>query len=176
MNIVVGSAFRNASRYLNRYLAQIMALREHVDEPRHHVRVIAVEGDSHDGTAETLLARADLWDIDIDVINCDHGHPEFGSTESPVRMRELSKVCAAIHGGLRPHDDVLLYVESDLVWQPHDVGSLIDMADRARTGSTSSRRWCSPASRSTTSGATAASTVNGSVRSRRTTPTWPPAR
>lgn len=133
MNIVVGSAFRNSSRYITRYLSQVLALQQHVG-PDHPVRVIAVEGDSHDGTAETLAARAELWEVDIDIRTCNHGHPEFGSTESPVRLRELTKVNNAILRGVKAADDVLLYVESDLLWKPHDVGSIIDMAMRREGG------------------------------------------
>lgn len=133
MNIVIGSAFRNMSPRVNRYLAQVLALTQHVG-PDHPVRVIAVEGDSHDQTDEVLTARADLWEIDIEVIKCEHGHPEFGSTESPVRLAELTKVSNAIFGAVRKDDDVLLYVESDLVWLPHDVGSLMDMAVRQDAG------------------------------------------
>ena len=129
MNIAVGSAFRNMSPRINRYLAQVLELQEHVGAD-HHVRVIAVEGDSHDQTDEALAARAEMWGIDIDVRKCEHGLPEFGSTERPERLRALSKVCREVFAGVTKDDDVLLYVESDLLWQPHDVGSIIDMAMR----------------------------------------------
>lgn len=133
MNIVIGSAFRDMSRAVNRYLAQVMALKQHVGED-HNVRVIAVEGDSVDHTDEVLAARAELWEIDIDIRKSEHGHPHFGSTESPTRLKELTKVSNAIFAGLKKDDDVLLYVESDLLWRPHDVGSLIDMAMRQDGG------------------------------------------
>ena len=133
MNIVIGSAFRNSARYINRYLAQVLALQEHVGH-EHQVRVIAVEGDSGDHTDEVLAARAEMWEMDVTIIKCEHGHPEFGSTESAVRLRELTKVSNAVFRGVKTSDDVLLYVESDLVWRPHDVGSCIDMAHRREAG------------------------------------------
>lgn len=129
MIIAVGSAFRNAEHYALRYMQQVQRLKEHAG-PNHQVRVIAVEGDSTDRTREALLGCALTCGLDLDLRTCNHGHPPFGSTESPIRLAALSEVGNTILNAVRSTDDVLLYVESDLLWDSHTVGTLIDMAMR----------------------------------------------
>jgi hypothetical protein len=133
VNIVVGSAWRNSSGHVGRYLAQIAELVKHVG-PLHHVRVIAVEGDSTDMTHQSLAMNSSVQNIETEIVKCDHGGPRFGSTEEPARFVALSKVCNAILDAVRETDDVLVYVESDLLWDAHTVGSLIDMAVREDGG------------------------------------------
>lgn len=124
MKIAVGSLFRDATWYLDRYLAQVNALRRHVG-PNHPVRVIAVEGDSVDDTREQLL-RCEGFEV----VKHDHGGPHFGSVEDPRRFEQLSPVANTVFEHVRDDDDVFLFVESDLVWDPHQVGSCIDVAFR----------------------------------------------
>lgn len=131
MNIVVVSAFRNMSGRVNRYFQQVHALATHVG-PDHPVRVVAVEGDSVDETERELVSLGKLWQIPTTVVRHDHGKKVFGSTEEPERIEALSGVLAAGMGGVEKSDDVVVYVESDLVWKPHDVGSLIDIAFERR--------------------------------------------
>jgi hypothetical protein len=133
MNIVVGSAFRNMSSRINRYFKQVHALAEHIG-PDHSVRVIAVEGDSVDETERELVHMAELWQLDTSLRKHDHGHPPFGSTEEPLRLEALSGVMLEIFKAVKKEDDVLLYVESDLIWKPHEVGSIIDIAFEQREG------------------------------------------
>jgi GT2 family glycosyltransferase len=127
MNIAVGSAFRNATHYLPRYFSQVAALRDLV-RGKHNVRVIAVEGDSHDDTANALSRIASTFGIDVEVRQHSHGRPWFGSTESPERMACLSGVGNAILDGVGPLDDVLVYVESDLLWEPFTIATLVECA------------------------------------------------
>jgi len=130
VNIVIGSAFRNSGNYLLRYFQQVAALQKHVGAA-HTVRVIAVEGDSADHTREALPVVAT---VPLTHVKHDHGKPWFGSTESPERMREMSKIGNLIFDHVMHSDDVLVYVESDLIWDAHTVGSLIDMAIRQDSG------------------------------------------
>jgi hypothetical protein len=123
MNIVIGSAFRNATHYLSRYFRQVQALREHLD-PMHTVRVIGIEGDSTDGTREVLKQ------YDLELVQHDHGKKWFGSTEEPERFVEISKIANLIFDHVKPTDDVLVFVESDLIWDAHTISSLVDMALR----------------------------------------------
>lgn len=127
--IVVGSAFRNCAPAITRYFKRIDALQEHAQQA---VRIIAVEGDSVDRTRELLSDYTRYFDLDI--ITCNHGKRKFSSTEDADRLVALSKVGNAIFGGVRDTDDVLLYVESDLLWDPHHVGTLIDCAAEKRYG------------------------------------------
>ncbi len=133
MNVVIGSAFRNMGGRVDRYFRQACALKEHIG-PDHAVRVIAVEGDSLDATAAELARAAERWQIPVDIREYCHGQPQFASTEEPARLKMLSGVCNEVFAGVREDDDVLLYVESDLIWQPHDVGSCIDAARERRGG------------------------------------------
>jgi hypothetical protein len=131
MKIVVVSAFRNMSGRINRYFRQVHALAEHVG-PEHPIRVVAVEGDSFDETELELAHMAELWEIPCDIRKHEHGKTVFGSTEQPERLAALSGVLLEGMTGVTKDDDVVLYVESDLVWLPHDVGSCLDIAYEQR--------------------------------------------
>lgn len=129
MNIVVGSAFRNSSHYIARYMQQVFNLQKHAG-PNHNVRIVAVEGDSQDDTRERLLSLAAYFSLPLELATCEHGHPPFGSTEHPTRLAALSQVGNTILNQVREEDDILVYVESDLIWDTNTIGSLIDMAVR----------------------------------------------
>lgn len=133
MNIAVGSAFRNSASGLTAYFNRVKALQAHAG-PQHRVRVIAAEGDSTDGTKHALGIVARSKGLPLEVRPCDHGGPVFGSTEDPARLDALTAVGNAILEGVRADDDALVYVESDLLWDPHTVGSLLDMALERRDG------------------------------------------
>lgn len=127
MNIVVASAHRNsysAGRQLSRWLDQIQNLRYallSID----HLRVIAAEGDSTDNTRKMLIQGVRTRRQDLTIVDCSHGGPNYGSTEDPRRMSYLSKVANAIFDSVREDDDILVYVESDLIWKASTILSLI---------------------------------------------------
>lgn len=123
--VVVGSAFRNATHYIQRYFAQVYQLQMSLWATGATIRVHAVEGDSTDDTTSELIRTADAFGIDLTVAHCSHGQPWFGSTEAPARMAALSKVGNAILDGVRESDDVLVYVESDLVWDGETMARLV---------------------------------------------------
>jgi GT2 family glycosyltransferase len=130
MNVVVGSLFRNSSgAHIRRYMNQVQALMLTFDGT---VRVLAVEGDSTDDTQQHLRDQAELRGIHLELVVCNHGGPVYGSTEATERMAALSKVGNCLLDHVRPDDDVLVYVESDLVWQAETVVKLIEqvMAER----------------------------------------------
>lgn len=130
MNIVVVSLFRNMSGRINRYYQQLHALQQHVGA-EHQVSAIAVEGDSFDDTERELVHLAELWQIPLELVKHEHGKRVFGSTEEPERLEALTGVMTAgLDAARSSKADVMLYVESDLVWSPHDVGSVIDIAER----------------------------------------------
>jgi hypothetical protein len=134
MRIVVGSAFRDTPPWrAERYFDRVAALREHA-RSGHSVRVIAAEGDSTDDTRAILAREAARCRLDVAFPECRTGAPRYGSTEEPARMRALSIVANAIMGAVEPEDDVLVYVENDIVWDPHTIGSLIDAARERRDG------------------------------------------
>jgi GT2 family glycosyltransferase len=134
VNIVVGTAFRNSSNVqINRFFNQVLALKNHAGD-EHSVRVVAVEGDSEDDTRQRVATGAKSRKLDLDLRHLSHGGPVFGSTEAPERMAALSKVGNEILNGVTNQDDVLVYVESDLGWDPHTIGSLVDVVAENRGG------------------------------------------
>ncbi len=114
MRIVIGSAFRNMNQRLVTYFSQVNALAALLGH-EHSVRVIAVEGDSTDATRRGL--RND-WGVPVQCIEHDHGKRVWGSTVDPERFTALSGVANHIFASVRDEDDVLVYVESDLLWEP----------------------------------------------------------
>lgn len=124
------SAFRNARGYLDRYFRQIAALKSHAG-PAHHIRVVAMEGDSRDDTPKYLRQP---HCVPVEVVTYNHGLREFSSTEDRDRLSALTRVMTTGMAAVLDTDDVVLYVESDLVWEPHQVGSIIDLAYRREDG------------------------------------------
>lgn len=132
MNLVILSAFRNAVGHINRYFDQVLALREHglKNDANFSVRIVACEGDSTDKTLHDLQWMKLAIDsrINVSIVKHDHGGPAFGSVESIERMSALTGVMKAMLAQVSYNDDMVLYVESDLIWTPHDVGSIVDRA------------------------------------------------
>jgi hypothetical protein len=127
MRIAVGSAFRDCQDNVYAYVQRVSALRDLLG-PVHEVRMIAAEGDSSDQTRERLGYAARILGIDIEFVECSHGLRWFGSTEEPDRMRAMSVVGNAIFAGVNDQDDVLVYVEQDLVWEPQTIQALMHQA------------------------------------------------
>jgi hypothetical protein len=124
VNVVFGSAFRNSEHSVRYYMKRI---RSYINAtPEHNVRVIAVEGDSTDGTRLELARSRD--DVSLDLHTCNHGQRVFGSTEEPDRLKALSMVGNAILSGVTPQDDVLVYIESDLMWEASTINILVAAA------------------------------------------------
>ncbi len=127
MRVAIGSAFRNASgRHIKTYTKQVYALADMASPLGWTVRIIAAEGDSE--TAARRQLEANLRgsnQVPAQLVDASHGGPVFGSTEDPARFEALTKVGNTILGAVRETDDVLLYVESDLLWEPATMISLI---------------------------------------------------
>lgn len=123
LQLAVLSLFRNAvySGQIDRFMKTVSVLRD--VWPGGCVRVIAVHGDSEDGTAERLMQEAERFNLALQLVERSHGQPIYGSCEHPVRLASLSFV---LNGGLEAvrDDDVVFYVESDLIWAPCTVVSL----------------------------------------------------
>jgi glycosyltransferase involved in cell wall biosynthesis len=119
LRIALGSIFRNSEHYVDRYAAQVEALR--AAAPQHEFRCVLAEGDSTDGTYEALKAH-----FNGSVFKREHGGPVFGSVESVVRFRQMSWVQDGVLEKILPDDDVLIYVEADLIWQPETMIKLLE--------------------------------------------------
>lgn len=126
MNIVLGSAFRNAAgAQIDRWANQCCSLEMALEELGHTFGMIAVEGDSTDNTRNELHALGEAG-APISVFICNHGCRVFGSTEEEDRLAALSQVGNAILSSVDQDDDVLIYVESDLIWKAYTMICLID--------------------------------------------------
>lgn len=126
MRVTIGSAFRNSARnqHLGRYEAQLFQLRDLLRVHGHSLDVVFVEGDSVDTTARNLadiLRRFGPGRLE----DVSHGGPVYGSTESPVRMQALCGVGNGILANVPKETDVLVYVESDLIWDPVTIWGLM---------------------------------------------------
>lgn len=130
MRFVVASAFRNAAgQQISRWMDQVISLRHELRQKHFcYLRAVAVEGDSRDATRAQLeaLAHKHKGQFELQIVTCNHGGPVYHSTEHPQRMEALSKVGNAIFDSVRENDDIVIYVESDLIWDGTTISALID--------------------------------------------------
>lgn len=124
MRVTLCSAFRNASGYLQRYFDQAHALDLALHERGHTLRFVWGEGDSTDATRRTLQAAC--YRFRANVVDCTHGGPAYGSIEDAQRFRQLAKVGNIIWSAIPEDTDAVIYVESDLIWQPATLIGLLD--------------------------------------------------
>jgi len=117
--ISVVSIFRDSTGYIDRYIDQVGALEDVLGEP---VRLVLAEGDSADDTFDKLEMCTRAGD---ELFKIDHGGPRYGSVEKVERWRQISYVCNALMGHLRP-DGPVIYVESDLMWVPRTMVTLLE--------------------------------------------------
>lgn len=125
MRIAIGSAFRDSQTNAYAYIERISGLQERVVRRGDELRVIAGEGDSVDATRSYLSTAARVRGVALEFADCAHGGPRYGSTEDPARMRALSHVLNRIMDAVRLEDDIFVYVEQDLAWEPKTLESLI---------------------------------------------------
>lgn len=130
MNITLCSAFRNGKEYMDIYFPQIRELNQALDGRGDTLYLVMGEGDSTDGT---LIQMSDWLStlyfedyIDSEIVDVSHGGPEFGSVADPERFKQLAYVWGRIWQCLPADSDVVLYVESDLIW---DAGTMVKLID-----------------------------------------------
>lgn len=130
MNIAIGSCFRNSAGYpINRWMRQVARLQDWAAHRWHDLNLICVWGDSTDDTRQELINCTSALcgaRTTAEVVERSHGGPVFGSTEAPERMKALSYVGNGIFESVGPDIDILIYVESDLMWQPETLGRLMN--------------------------------------------------
>jgi hypothetical protein len=124
MNVTLCSAFRNATPYLPRYFARIDALDHALHALGHRLTLVWGEGDSTDSTLAVLQAAT--YRFRAHLVDCTHGGPAFGSIESVARFRQLAQVGNKIWAAIPENTDAVIYVESDLIWQPATLVALLD--------------------------------------------------
>lgn len=129
MKFVLASIFRNSAGYVDRYVRQARMLQAAIRNlnpvDTHSLRLVLTEGDSTDDTYNLLDLALAGYNFDYDLGQVNHGGPSFGSIDNEQRWRNISKVCNATLDRIRPDDDVVIYVESDLLWGPSVILNLI---------------------------------------------------
>lgn len=140
MNIALASAFRNSasSGHLGPYFAQAQALLSYANDTEPStLSLVAMVGDSRDDTDAQIRRRCNQYGIGLSLVDCAHGGPVYHSTEDPRRMLALTEI---LRRGMRRIAEcldpsrIVLWVESDLRWDPHTVGTLLDYASRHQSG------------------------------------------
>lgn len=131
MNLVLVTFFRNSARrgQVAPFFTQVARLRNLLQKDptsRHHLRVVAVWGDCVDDTQGEILRNAEFHNLAVQLVEHHHGGREFGSTEHPDRLKALSGLGNAGLSAVRPEDDAVFYVESDLLWTPNVVIGLLN--------------------------------------------------
>lgn len=124
MNITLCSAFRDSTPYLQRYFAQVNALDDALYEQGHRLSFVWGEGDSTDATKNTLLAAC--YRFRATVVDCAHGGKAYGSVINAQRFRQLAHVGKCIFAAIPEEADLVVYVESDLIWEPATLLALIE--------------------------------------------------
>lgn len=131
MNVCLLSAFANAVGYLPRYLNQVTALRAALYDRGHTLRCLWAEGDSSDVTRDWLDKVATFHNAIV--VSADHGGTVYGSVVDERRFRQLTQIWNKLLDRLRDdfpcQDDVVLLVESDLIWQ---AASLVTLVEQTR--------------------------------------------
>jgi hypothetical protein len=131
VNVLLGSMFRNSESYLPHYIAQVEALGALLRRDGHTLRVVAVEGDSTDGTAGALYQWAIEGPVSITYINRSDGCRHWPSVNHPDRWRHLAWCANGVLEEVDPNvDDVVIYVEADLIWHPTLPLKLMKMLER----------------------------------------------
>lgn len=115
--ITIASIFRDSISYLDRYFKQIEGLRRFAD-----VRLLLAEGDSTDATYKVLTEYMGLRDI---LVKFDHGGPNYGSVDNPARWDQIAKVVRGLLDRFDNKGDKFVWVESDLIWRPEALQSLM---------------------------------------------------
>lgn len=119
-SVAIVSIFRDHAEKLPTYIRQITTL----DYPSDKIQIVAVEGDSED---ETLAMLRGWSDKRLHLMKHDLGLPRFPSIENPIRLRGLSAVgnTALDYIASQVEVDFILWIESDLIWQPDLLKNLL---------------------------------------------------
>src|SRR5271169_6124511 len=117
MRVALCSIFRNSTPYLDTYFGQVDELRKHFD-----LTLFLAEGDSADDTLAVAREHATAKDT---LLYIPHGGPHFGSVDNPQRWEQIAQVVRPVlDEAIASKPDILVWVESDLIW---DVNSMVKL-------------------------------------------------
>lgn len=122
MNVTILSPFRDEAKRLTAYLERLAAL----EYPAAQLRFVWVEGDSADGTYDTLAQVRDVDDR-VSLVKCDTGRRKYGSVVNAERFLILSTV---FNAGLDAVDcdwsDWILMLPCDIIYGPNLLDRLVN--------------------------------------------------
>lgn len=133
MKICLCSAFRDSvtNDHLDRYLEQVTGLHLALAKRGDNLRCVWGEGDSTDDTLGRLTWAYTYARWAITIVDCTHGGPRFGSVVNAQRFRQLAHVGKRIFAAIPADADVVVWVESDLTWEP---ATLLTLIERVASG------------------------------------------
>lgn len=130
MNVCLCSAFRNAESYYAGYYDQVYNLAWQLEERGDSLQIIWCEGDSQDATFTRLTERKALMEhfvkARVELFQHAHGGKDYGPAVHPERFRQLANLWNEIWQRIPENADVVVFCESDLIWEPATIIALID--------------------------------------------------
>jgi hypothetical protein len=126
MNIAICSAFRSASAYIDRYFEQVSSLHKALKKKRHTLVPVLGEGDSTDDTRSKLRDALDASGLGGFIVDCTHGGRDYGSVVAAERFKNLAYVGNKIFSAIPDDVAIVVWVESDLIWETSTLVALID--------------------------------------------------
>jgi GT2 family glycosyltransferase len=127
MKVILLSAMRDAVSYLPRYIEQVAGLYLALLDRGDELSLLIGEGDSTDDTRRMLVGAMRQTGLPGRLIDVTHGGPVYGSIEDAGRFAQLAGVANALWRQIPDDAGVVVFVDSDLIWEP---GTLVTLIDR----------------------------------------------
>lgn len=121
MDIAICSLFRDSTyKNLARYFNQLEGI------TNHDITLYLGEGDSTDDTLEQLHKECKVlpYNFKYSIIDVSHGGANYGSIVHPTRFLQAAYCGNRVLSQVKPCD-VVLWLESDLIWDRHTFDSLV---------------------------------------------------
>lgn len=125
MNIAIVSYFHNSKNYLYRYLSQVDALSELLEDRGDKLTLVLGYGDDTDGTRQLLHEEAH-GPYGVELVDVTHGGKVYGSVVDKVRFKQLAGIVNKLWDNIPEETDIVGYIESDLTWKPEALLRLIE--------------------------------------------------
>jgi hypothetical protein len=109
--------FSSSTGYLERYFAQVDALRDQVRREGWGLRLVLAEGDSDDDTWVQMWDHIAAWRHTAHLLQHHHGMPLHRGTGHPDRLANLSVIWNKMLDAVPEDIDMVAIVESDLMWE-----------------------------------------------------------
>jgi len=109
---------------IGRYFRQAEELQKALIGRGDTLSLVSGEGDSTDGTRGLLWAL--LHPFDATLVDVSHGGPAFGSVVDVQRFKQLAGVWNCIWMHIPTSADIVIFCESDLIWDADTMIALID--------------------------------------------------